>query len=124
MIGEIRAVLAQYYDSAKGKMAFKARPALIIAQADSSDYVVLPVSRVTRKENLHPVYDIEITPAQYPDLHLPSVSYVRTHKQIVVHSGEIGSVYGNMKTSYEELYLTVLEKREAFSREITDQALR
>ena len=123
MIGEVRKILTQYYDSARGKMDFKARPALIIAQADPLDYVALPVSRVSRRENLHPIYDIEITPDQYPDLNLPFVSYVRTHKQIVVHYMEIGAVYGNMKTSYEELYLMILEKREAFSREVTDQAL-
>lgn len=123
MIGEIRKAILPYYDLKAGKMMFKSRPALIIAKADSGDYVTLPVSRVTRKENLHPVYDVPVDPAKYPALNLTSVSYVRTHKQTVIHADEISGLYGDMKANYEELFLEILEKREQFSCEITDQAL-
>ncbi len=113
-----------FYDQASGKMRYKVRPVLIVAQADTSDYVALPVSRVTRRENLDPTYDIEIDPAQYPQTGLTAVSYVRTHKQTVVHAGEITTKYGELKAAYGDLYLEILEKRERFSQEISDQAIR
>lgn len=123
MIGEIRRALTPFYDNTKNRMSFKSRPVLIIAQADNSDYIVLPVSRITRRENINEVYDIKIDPALYPSLNLSAVSYVRTHKQTVVHAAEIGSIYGNMKSDYPDIFLTILEKRDEFSKEITEQAL-
>lgn len=60
MIGKAYWATFQYYDSAQGKMAFKKRPVLIIGQADERDYVVLPVSRVTKKEHLDLHYDFEM----------------------------------------------------------------
>lgn len=123
MIGEIWRILTPYYDIKQGKKSFKSRPALVIAQADANDYVVLPVSTVTRKENLHPIYDIKIEPEKFPKLNLTNVSYVRAHKQTIVHRGEILSLCGDMKGNYTELYLNILEKREQFSREVTNQAL-
>ena len=122
MIGEIRKVITPYYDTKSGQNSFKSRPALIIAQADSSDYVALPVSRVSRRENLDPVFDIEVNPASYPALNLNSLSYVRTHKQTIIHITEIGDKIGDMKSNYKELYIEILSKREQFSEEITRQA--
>ncbi len=52
MIGKAYWATFKYYDSSLHKMAFKKRPILIIGQADEKDYVVLPISRVTKKENL------------------------------------------------------------------------
>lgn len=123
MIGEIRGILTPYYDLVQNKHSFKKRPALIIAQADASDYVVLPISRVTRKQNLDIVYDVLVDPAVYPLLNLTAISYIRTHKQTIVHFSEIGKIYGDLKSNYEELYIEILEKRELFSKLITDQAL-
>lgn len=123
MIGEIRRALTPFYDNTKNRMSFKSRPVLIIAQADNSDYIVLPVSCITRRENINEVYDIKIDPALYPSLNLSAVSYVRTHKQTVVHAAEIGSIYGDMKSDYPDIFLTILEKRNEFSKEITEQAL-
>jgi hypothetical protein len=124
LIGEIHKVLTPFFDRVKGRMAFKSRPALVLARADGEDYVVLPVSSVSRRQNLHPVYDIEIDPAIYPRLHLTKVCYVRTHKQLTVHVGEFCGWYGDVKGNYEELYLTILEKWEAFHQDAALQALR
>lgn len=123
MIGEIRAALTPFYDKMTQTVGFKGRPALLIAKADSADYVALPVSRVSRRANLDPTYDIKIDPCLYPKLHLTSVSYVRTHKQTIVNAGQIGRVYGDMKTEYPDLFLEILNKREQFSKEITNQAI-
>lgn len=122
-IGEIRKILTPYYDKAQKKQSIKSRPALIVGMADPSDYVVLPVSRVSIRSNLDPDYDIEVDPAQYPLLCLNAVSYIRTHKQTVIHAAEIGDVIGNLRGSYEDLYLTVIEKRDTFNRLLTDRAL-
>lgn len=123
MIGEIRKVLTPFYNSRAHRLDVKSRPGLIIAQADSEDYIVLPVSRVTDSRKIDPVYDIRVDPAVYTVLNLTSVSYVRTHKQTVVHKAEIGNQISDMKSSCEDLYLEVLAKRAQFSEEITNQAM-
>lgn len=123
MIGEIRKTFLPFYDLKNRRMSIKSRPALVIAKADNEDYVVLPVSRVTRQENRDPAYDIPVDPKVYPMLGLTAYSYVRAHKQTTVHVGEIGDKLGDMKTDCQELYLTILEIREAFSNEITRQAM-
>ena len=122
-IGEIRKALTPYYDLSKNAMSIKSRPALIIAQADSEDYVVLPISRITRRNNRDATFDIEIDPSVYPLLNLNAISYVRTHKQTIIHKAEIGDLIGDLKTDYSELYLQILETRERFSEEITNQAI-
>lgn len=122
--GEIRKILTPFYDSATHQKSVKSRPALVIARADFADTVVLPISSVSRRENLHPVYDIEIDPSVYPKLNLRKVSYVRTHKQTVIHSAEISDVISSIKDEYPELYLDILQKREMFSQDVTNQALR
>ena len=123
-IGEIRKTITPFYDNVQGRMSTKSRPALVIAQADSDDYVVLPVSRITRQNNRDATYDVKVDPADYPLLNLNAVSYVRTHKQTVIHRAEIGDLIGDLKSNYEDLYLLILELRERFSKEITNQALR
>lgn len=123
MIGEIRKAYTPYYNAAAKRVDIKSRPALIIAQADANDFVVLPVSRISKQNNRHPDYDIQVDPAVYPELHLNAVSYVRTHKQTVIHKAEIGDMIGDMKGNYEELFFEILAKREEFSKEITDQAI-
>lgn len=122
MIGEVWTALTPYYDVASGKKKFKGRPVLVIAKADDQDYVVLPISKISRQENIDPVYDVKVDPAQYPVLGFPHVSYVRTHKQTIVHVEEIGNKKSNFRGSYEDLYLEILAKREQFSEEITRQA--
>lgn len=123
MIGEIRKTITPFWDVKCNKMSYKSRPALIIAKADTDDYVVLPVSRITKKNNLDVKYDVEVDPAIYPMSNLTNISYVRTHKQTIINASQIADCIGDIKGNYEELYLSILEKREEFSTDITDQAL-
>lgn len=123
MIGEIRKLLTPFYNQRTHGMDMKTRPGLIIAKADSEDYVVLPISKISDSRRIDPVYDIKIDPAAYPMLSLNCVSYVRTHKQTVIHLAEIGDCISNMKTNYEDLFLEVLTKRDQFSAEVTNQAI-
>ena len=101
----------------------KSRPGLIIAKADSDDFVILPVSRVTDSRRIDPEYDVRVDPGTYPGLNLNAVSYVRTHKQTVVHRAEIGDLISDMKLTYEDLYLEVITKQSQFSEEVTKQAI-
>lgn len=123
MIGEIRTAITPYFDVKTNQKTFKGRPILIISHADTQDYVVLPVSTITRRNNIDPTYDIEVVPSTFPKLNLNSVSYIRTHKQTVVHASEIGKKIGDLRKDYPDLFLEVLSKREQFSEEITRQAL-
>ena len=123
MIGTIRKVSTPFYDVHAGQMRYKSRPGLIIAKADNSDYVVLPVSRVTRSENINPTYDIKIVPAEFPLSNLREKSYVRTHKQTTVNEAQILGEISDLKNTYEDLYLEILQKREEFNRIITDMAI-
>ena len=75
MIGKAYWAIFKYYDNTAHKMAFKKRPVLIIGQADESDYVVLPISRVTRREHIDQKYDFEIQVSNYPKLSLKTTSY-------------------------------------------------
>ncbi len=123
MIGKIYSSVIPYYDSAKKANSYKKRPVLIIGEMRNNDYTVLPISTVSKKENLDIDYDIEVDPAKFPLLNLNKTSYVRTHKQTTVHKASLTSQIGNMKDNYEELYLNVLEKLENFNRNILDNAL-
>lgn len=123
MIGKICKISTPYYDSVKKRMSFKTRPALVIAQADCGDYVILPVSTITHKGNIDPDFDIPIDPSVYPKLNLNKISYVRTHKQTIAHRASIISVISDLRTEYEELYLEILIKREDFSYDTTTQGL-
>lgn len=122
-IGEIRKTITPYYDAKQKKQSFKSRPALIVGIADSSDYVVLPVSRITNQANRDIDFDIELNPSIYPMLHLNAVSFVRTHKQTVIHAAEISDLISDLRSSYEDLYLTIIERRDTFNRILTDRAL-
>lgn len=123
MIGEIRKILTSFYDLTQNKMCYKNRPALIIAQIDSSDYVYLPISSITKKQNLDPYYDVEIDPTIYPLSGLNKVSYIRTHKQQFVNRSQISTFIGDFKTNYEEAYLLTIAKMEEFQKNIVTQAI-
>lgn len=123
MIGEIRKALTPFYDKATHKMSIKSRPALIIAAADSDDYIVLPISKISDSRRIHPEYDIKLDSPTYTELNLKCVSYVRTHKQTIMHSANIGDKIADLKSSHPDLYIDIVAKNEKFNKEITQQAL-
>ena len=124
MIGTVCISAFKYYDSAKQKMLFKGRPVLVIGRADSSDYVVLPISRVTKRENLDAHYDYEMKPETYARsaLQLSAVSYVRTHKQAVLNEGEITKQIFNLKQEFPEEYAEIIDLVEEFQRNLINNA--
>ena len=123
MIGEIYLAKMSYFNAKGNKQDFKSRPILIIAMADASDCVVLPISTIPHSENINPEYDVKIDPEEYKQSVLKRTSYVRTNKQTIVEKGEISvKSICNLKTQYSDLYETILQKREKFNSEITKQS--
>ena len=122
MLGKVYWAIFKYYDSAKRRMAFKRRPVLIIGEADRNDYVVLPISRVTRKEHLDLYYDFEMQKENYPALSLIATSYVRTHKQTIVNNGELADCIADFKKEYPDAYILILALVEEFQKNLINRA--
>ena len=123
MIGKIYTSITPYYDIVKKANSFKARPVLILGKSDAGDFVVLPISRVTKSVNINTEYDVPVVPSQYPLLHLNALSYVRVHKQTIIHSASIDRMISDMKSSYPDLYLYVLTKLEKYNNALMINAL-
>lgn len=124
MIGKICISAFKYYDSAKHRMAFKGRPVLIIGQADAGDYVALPISRVTKRENLDEHFDYEMKPEDYAEsaLQLSEVSFIRTHKQAVLNAGDITKEVIDLKTEFPDVFTQVLDLVEEFQKKMISDA--
>lgn len=123
MIGKAYVSTFQFYNNHTHKMEFKNRPILIVGQADSTDYVVLPISRVTNFANLDNNYDVPIEPSDVPLMNLKQRSYVRTHKQCVIHLGELTKEIVDFKNEYPDIYINIITKMEAFQNHLIDNAL-
>ena len=78
MIGKIVKCLTQYYDMRLQRNSIKSRPALVLKSPVNDDYVVLPISSISNRANVNPIYDIEIDPVKFPKINLTRLSYVRT----------------------------------------------
>ena len=123
MIGKAYVSVFKFYNNKTNKLDFKCRPVLIVGKADSSDYIILPISRVTNQSNLDIYYDVPIEPEDVPLMNLSQKSYIRTHKQSVVHAGELTKEIVDFKSEYEDIYLNVLCKMEEFQKELISNAL-
>ena len=123
MIGKAYVSTFQFYNNHTHKMEFKNRPILIVGQADSTVYVVLPISRVTNFANLDNNYDVPIEPSDVPLMNLKQRSYVRTHKQCVIHLGELTKEIVDFKNEYPDIYINIIAKMEAFQKHLIDNAL-
>ncbi len=123
MIGKAYWAIFKYYDSSAHRMAFKKRPVLIIGKADESDYIVLPISRVTRQEHIDQRYDFEMQVTDYPKLSLKNTSYIRTHKQSVANIGELANQIADFKNEYPDAFVEVIALVEEFQKKLIDEAL-
>ena len=123
MIGKAYVSTFPFYNNSTHRMEFKNRPVLIVGEADVTDYVILPISRVTNSANIDSEYDYCINPQDVPLMNLTQVSYIRTHKQCVVHSGELTKEIVDFKKEYPDIYIDVIAKMEEFQKKIIDRAL-
>jgi uncharacterized protein YifN (PemK superfamily) len=119
--GSVCISVTPFYDITTRTNGFKKRPVLVLAAADSGDFNVLPISRVTNSRNLDPSYDIQVDPLIYPNLKLTAKSYVRTHKQTVVNKSSLNEI-SNMKNEYPELYTEILDKLEEYNNNLITNA--
>lgn len=123
MIGKAYVSTFKYYDNQTHRMAFKNRPVLIVGKADSSDYVILPISRITNQSNIDSYYDVPIEPTDVPLFHLTQRSYIRTHKQSIVHFGELTKEIVDFRKEYSDIYVDVIAKMEEFQKNLILSAL-
>ena len=124
MIGCMCISIFPYYDIKSHANGFKKRPVLVIGQADSGDYVCLPISRVTRSEHIDAVYDVAISPNAVPLANLTQKSYIRTHKQTVVNNAALVKTVVNFKAEYAEIFKTIISKVKLFQMTMLKQAER
>lgn len=122
MIGKLYTCTVEYYNAKERRLAWKGRPILIIGEPRNNDYTVLPVSTISKKENLDVEFDIEINPAVYSALGLNKVSYVRTHKQLTVHYAKLGHFIGDLRSHYPELFEEIMQKLAVWNQLIQEQA--
>lgn len=56
-------------------------------------------------------------------MNLSQRSYVRTHKQSVVHENELTKEIVNFRTEYPDKYLDIISKVEEFQKQLVSNAL-
>ena len=122
MIGYAYVSSFPYYDMQTRQMRFKNRPVLVIGRADSKDYVVLPISRVTNRAHLDAHCDVEVKPGDVPLMNLHSTSYIRTHKQTVLYAASLIRPIVDFRTEYPDVYIDVIAKVEEFQKNMLDNA--
>lgn len=118
LIGKAYVSIFKYYDTKTKSVSFKKRPVLVIGKADNTDYVVLPISRVSNQNNLDSYFDVPITPSNVPLMNLKQSSYIRTHKQTIINYGELVEKIVDFKKEYEELYIEIILKTEEFQKNL------
>lgn len=124
MIGSLCIIVSPYYDRKNNRNSYKKRPALVISGPRNNDYTILPVSSVSKKENLDEVYDIKVDPEKYPLLGLNKVSYIRTHKQTVVHRSSIVEKISSIKEEYNDLYQIIISSWMDFENEVFENSMK
>lgn len=116
MIGEIHDISIQYYDRTLKAMSIKTRPALVVGQADLTDYVVLPISTIKDASKRDSYYDIRIELANFPKSGLTAMeSFIRTHKPQTVHYSQIRRrARSNFRLEYTAKYDEVILRAKEF----------
>ena len=117
--------MVEFYDVKNQKNSIKARPVLILSNVRNNDFTVLPISTISKTQNIDIEYDIELNPQIYQKINLNKVSYIRTHKRIYLHQANIDKtkILGDIKNDYPDLFLKILEKMEKFNKEILENIL-
>lgn len=123
MIGKVYLSVVDFYDSRLQAMSKKTRPVLIVGGPHESDYIVLPISTITHRANLNAYYDILIPPQDRAALNLPKECFIRTHKQLTVHSASLLKLKGDMRSDVPDLYLDAISKMEEFQKEIVTYSI-
>lgn len=123
MTGKACISVTKYYDRNARRMGLKQRPVLIIGHSDRTDYVALPISRVTLQRHVDPEYDYPLEIADYPSMNLTAKSYVRAHKQFIVNAAEITKTICDFRFEYPAAYADILALVKRFQEDLQNNAL-
>ncbi|PJK25233.1 hypothetical protein CV769_11615 [Enterococcus mundtii] len=113
LIGTIRNTRMPYYDIQTDKVAFKARPVLIIGVENDrgmTDLTVVPVSKISDSRRIIENSDIKLDKSIYPLCNLKEpVSYIRASKLSTVSSKDTSkNEICNLKECYSDFYEEIL----------------
>lgn len=101
------------------KYKYKLRPVLIVGTEKDQlpcDITVLPVSKISRAENLNEEYDYPLTKVDHGLLRLKNdPSYVRIHKISTIHSKDLSfKTDHQLNILYPEAYASIKGKLNDF----------
>lgn len=123
LIGQIHYSKFKYYDARSDELKFKQRPVLIIGvekEYGPCDLTVLPVSSISKKENIVPRFDVEIPRSHYPLVGLSDkypISYCRTSKVSTVSSFDVGTkILCQLNEAYPNLYELIKNQHNEFQK--------
>ena len=123
MTGKACISVTKYYDRKTQRIGLKERPVLIIGNADPADFVALPISRITFRQNIDQEYDYPLEIPDYPTMKLTEKSYIRSHKQFIANASEITKVICDFRADYPDAYIAILELVERFQKKLLENAL-
>lgn len=120
LIGKICNSRFAYYNPHINDYSYKLRPVLIIGVEKEKmpcDITVLPVSKVSRQENIHEIYDYPLTKEEHSLLNLKyNPSFVRIHKITTIHTKDLSfQTNHQLDILYPEVYEEIREKLHDFS---------
>lgn len=123
MIGKVCLTRVDFYNAGTGRTERKTRLVLVVGGPSEDDYTVLPISTITRRENVNPYYDILISEQDRATLSLQRECFIRTHKQMAAHRGSIIKKIGDMRNDAPDLYIGAIEKMEEFQKNIVNHSI-
>lgn len=118
MIGKVFLTMIDFYNTKSGRTERKIRPVLIVGGPNENDYTVLPISTITRRENVNCYYDIPVPAQDRAALSLNRECFIRTHKQLTVHQGSLIREIGDMRNDAPDLYIDAICKMDEFQKSI------
>lgn len=123
MTGKACVSVTKYYDRKLQRMSLKKRPVLVIGHSDETDFVALPISRITAQHHIDSDYDYPLEVEDFPAMNLTAKSYIRTHKQFITGEAEITKVICDFRLEYPEAYAAALELVRRFQANLLEHAL-
>lgn len=120
LIGKLCDSRFAYFDRRSNNYKYKLRPVLVIGVEKEKlpcDITVLPVSKISRTENINENYDFPLTYEEHGLLNLKyDPSYVRIHKIATMHSKDLSfGTNHQLSIVYPETYSKIKEKLNEFS---------
>ena len=119
LVGKICNSTYSYFDVREQKYKYKLRPVLIVGTEKDRlpcDITVLPVSKISRAENISVEYDYPLTKINHGLLRLKNdPSYIRIHKISTIHSKDLSfQTDHQLNILYPETYANIKGKLNDF----------